>query len=277
MYKVCKPIIDLYRKNPELKEKNVQQIGNWIEEQRHLPKLTESEIAIFLHAKYYDVPDTKSAIEKYYTFKTKHENIFAKRDPSDECFNEVINSQLHIPLPHATTEGYRAILIKMLNPDPANFNFLSTIRTCSMVFDWWLMAEGLPAGHVVVVDMNCLSAGHILKLNISILRAFITYCQELVPARLKGIHFINATFITEKVISILKPFLKKEISAIIKVHLKMETVFEVIPKENFPKELDGSWKTIKELQEDMRELLLGNRENFLEEDVVRRVYDSLKD
>ncbi|GAB0087580.1 hypothetical protein DMENIID0001_019070 [Sergentomyia squamirostris] len=271
MYRVGKSVEILYDRDSELKKEDVLEILDWNEHQLHLPKITEYEVALFLRARTYKVNDAKKNIENYYTFKTNNPKLFAKRDAVTPEIQQVIEDQLHIALPGTTVEGHKAIFFKMVNPDTSKFNFTGTFRTISMLTDWWHLAEGTAEGHVIVVDFQGFTFGHIMRINLFILKAFVTYAQDLLPIRLRGIHFINATKFAQRFISILRPLLKKDVSAVLNVHLTMDTVFEVIPRESFPQELGGTWKPLKELQEEMRDLLVTNRKNFLEDDIVRKV------
>lgn len=135
-----------------------------------------------------------------------------------------------------------------------------------MIIDVCTITEGISNGHVFIVDMLGFSFGHIIRVNIFVLRSYVIFVQNLLPIRLKQIHFINANKFTKTFISLMKPVLKKDIYDMIHIHTTMDSVYEFVPQESFPVELGGSWKTLAELQEDMRNILLSNRNFFLEED-----------
>lgn len=71
---------DLYKRFPELKPTDVSQIRDWMEKQPHLPKVTDQEIAIFLHSRYFSIESTKTLIENHYTVRTHVKELFATRD-----------------------------------------------------------------------------------------------------------------------------------------------------------------------------------------------------
>lgn len=78
-------IQELYSRYPQdLKPVDVHNIQEWRASQPHLPDLTDSEVAIFLHASYWNVELCKKKIDHFYTFRTKMTNYFSLRDPLAE-------------------------------------------------------------------------------------------------------------------------------------------------------------------------------------------------
>lgn len=69
------------RKNPELKDSDVQILKDWCTKQPHLPKISDSEYALFLHSNYYRMEPTKNTIEAYYTARTHLPEFFSDRNP----------------------------------------------------------------------------------------------------------------------------------------------------------------------------------------------------
>lgn len=74
------PIEDLYKKCPELKDTDVAQIREWMEKQPHLPKVTEQEVALALHARNFSIEGAKTLLENHYTVKTHVKELFSNRD-----------------------------------------------------------------------------------------------------------------------------------------------------------------------------------------------------
>lgn len=62
--------------------------------------------------------------------------------------------------------------------------------------------------------------------------------------KLKEVHFRNAPSFMDKLMMLLRPFLKKELLEIIYIHnVGSDTIHEYVPKEAFPKEDGGEYKT----------------------------------
>lgn len=69
------------KKNPELKEADLQTLREWCEKQPHLPKMLDSELILFLHSNYYRIEPTKTTIDIFYTVRTHVPEYFSNRDP----------------------------------------------------------------------------------------------------------------------------------------------------------------------------------------------------
>lgn len=66
------------------------------------------------------------------------------------------------------------------------------------------------------------------------------------PVRLKGFHFINAPPFMDRILALIKPFLKKSFNEMLHVHTSPnESVYQYIPKEMFPKENGGNADTFE--------------------------------
>jgi hypothetical protein len=68
------------KKNPELKEADVQMLREWCEKQPHLPKISDSELALFLHSNYYRLEPTKITIDTFFTVRSHIPEFFCNRD-----------------------------------------------------------------------------------------------------------------------------------------------------------------------------------------------------
>lgn len=69
------------KKNPDLKEEEIQSLKEWYKKQPHLPKMTDAELVLFFHSNYYRMEPTKLTIDTYYTVKTHVPEFFSNRDP----------------------------------------------------------------------------------------------------------------------------------------------------------------------------------------------------
>lgn len=108
-----------------------------------------------------------------------------------------------------------------------------------MCVDVALWEEGCAEGFQLVIDMDGLHLGHFPKLGIFTLRNFLYYIQEAVPIRLKGVHLINVVPFIDKIVAMIKPFLKKEILEIFQLHQKEDTVYPFVPRKMLPSEYGG--------------------------------------
>lgn len=69
-----------FRKNPELKETDLESLREWCKKQPHLPKIPDIDLILFLHSNYYSIEPTKKTIDNYYTMRTHVPELFTNRD-----------------------------------------------------------------------------------------------------------------------------------------------------------------------------------------------------
>lgn len=66
-------------------------------------------------------------------------------------------------------------------------------------------------GEIVVFDMTGFSLRHLSKFSLGTIRLFMKYIQEAHVGRVKGVHVINAASFLDKVMFLVRPFLKGEL------------------------------------------------------------------
>lgn len=59
--------------------------------------------------------------------------------------------------------------------------------------------------------MKHVSLGHLIRPKIASIKKFFHYVQEAAPAKLKAIHVMNTVSFFDKVLHLIKPFMKAEI------------------------------------------------------------------
>lgn len=152
---------------------------------------------------------------------------------------------------------------------------METNRLCrfAMITDLWLAQDGLAEGHEIVVDMEGSSLSHLSKVNIISMKKFMYYIQvkcnvmhmfhsnynkifssiiisqEALPVRLKGLHFINTPPFMDKVLALMRPFMKKELMDAMHLHQTKDSyIGKHLDAKLMPKEYGGEAGTLQEIQ-----------------------------
>lgn len=155
------------------------------------------------------------------------------------------------------------------------FCALVFLRFC-MVTDLWMAKEGIAAGHALVVDMEGSTLAHLAKVNLMAMKKFMYYIQEALPVRLKAVHFINAVSFMDKLLAMMRPFMKKELMDMIHVHTTMDTFMDkFVPKAVMPNEYGGAAGTVKDIVEKSYGEVRANSEFYVAEE-LRRVNEKLR-
>lgn len=127
-----------------------------------------------------------------------------------------------------------------------------------------------------MIDLTGISLGHIAKLDLLSVQQVLYYLQEAMLVKLKSFHFMNAPSYVDRLLMILKPFMKKELLQMLCIHsVGTNTVDKVVPMKILPKETGGECKTFEEAKNDMIEKFLANKDFFLNEN-RKRVVESLQ-
>ncbi|XP_056648874.1 alpha-tocopherol transfer protein-like isoform X1 [Diorhabda sublineata] len=241
---------ELYNKDDKLKKEDVKGLMEWLEKQPHLPNVSELQVAIFLHSCYYGIEATKNTIDTYFTVKTICGDIFGSKNPkSDAALQLALNTLLVYPLPKLTDTGDLVVLCSLIDTNPDNYVVASQFNLFDLATVMHTLQNGPPQGVHIVVDMKGIVFAHFLKLNPIVIKKFLYYLQEGMPIRLKSLHFINIVSFMDKILALIKPFMKKELIDSLYLHTNTESIFKQIPKDVFPQEYGGSCESIKILQE----------------------------
>ncbi|KAI4477147.1 PREDICTED: alpha-tocopherol transfer protein-like isoform X2 [Polistes canadensis] len=265
------------KKNVDLKDSDIEILREWCNKQPHLPKITDSELALFLHSNYYRLEPTKVTIDTYYTVRTHVPEFFSNRDPlGSKSLRQIMKVVAEIPLKETTKDGYKIIFCKLLDTDPSHYVYNDGMKYFSMILDYWLYIEGTGIGHIILIDMENVSFGHAGRLSPMGLKKFLYYLQEALPVRLKGLHFMNTTAVMDIILNMMKPFMKKELMDVLHVHSTLESVAKFIPLEILPTDVAGKAGLTKDLHEEYIKKLEDHRPWFLQDEMSGRVNEALR-
>ncbi|KAK5638250.1 hypothetical protein RI129_012545 [Pyrocoelia pectoralis] len=256
-------VADEYKKNKDLREEDVKALREWVEKQPHLPQISDLQLILFLQSCYFSMEQAKTTIDTFFTIKTLCPEFFADRDPNSAKFQEDVKVGAYVPLPKYTPEGYRVIFCRIIDSDVNKYNFNDQVRSFDMSLMLWMMQGGSSEGLIMVIDMNGITLGHMTKLSLMGMKKFFLYLQEALPVRLKGLHFINVVSFMDKIMALMKPFMKKELIDMLYLHTNtIDPLFKHVPLENLPSDYGGKAGPLSELYELNKKTMSENAEFF---------------
>ncbi|XP_076289828.1 uncharacterized protein LOC143213657 [Lasioglossum baleicum] len=265
------------KRNPELKEEEIQVLREWLKKQPHLPKVSDAELALFYHSNYYRMEPTKATIDTYYTVRSHVPEFFSNMDPLGckelrKAFNTVTIQVLDMRTP----EGYAILYGTLIDTEPSHYVYNDGMKFLSMVVDLWLCKEGTMPGHIILFDMKNVVLGHAARLNPMGLKKYLYYLQEALPVRLKGFHFMNITAVMDVILNMMKPFMKKELLDMLHTHTNLDTLAKFLPVEALPNEAGGKAGPVMKLHEESVKLLEENRDFYVYDEQNKRVNEALR-
>ncbi|XP_063628691.1 clavesin-1-like [Cydia splendana] len=271
------PVEKEYLKNPDISPEDVQKLREWLKTQPHLPEkyLDDLDLLVTYHCCENSAEVAKQVLDLHFTLRTLFTPYF-----KDRCFDKkaeyTLETVVFAPLSMPLVRGYRGFYARLIDPDPRHFNFVDVVRTFMMVFDLWQYEEGTWPGFELIVDLDTAVAGHLARVEIMAIRQVLYFLQECMLVKLKAVHFLNAPGWMDKLMMMLKPFLKKDLLELICIHQRgSDSVYKYIPKAALPKGSGGGYKDFETIKEETFELLQSNRDFFRDEN-RRRVNEALR-
>lgn len=111
----------------------------------------------------------------------------------------------------AGPNGLPIIFHRLSNSKPLNYHFDEAIKTFFMTIDACLHKLGPHAGLVFVFDMKEVRFGHLTRVRLGSIKKFFSYLQDGLPGKLCQIHVVNVVSFFDRIISMIKPFMRAEI------------------------------------------------------------------
>lgn len=261
------------KRRPELRDEDLQAFRDWADKQPHLPAVTDAELALFLHTCHYRLEPAKSAVDTYFTVRTHAPELFSERTlQCQDVADSITKVTQQLVLPGKATDGSTVTFMKLKDTNPRSYSFTHAAKAWCAIMEAWVARNGTEDGLICVMDVKGVSLGH-LAVNLTVMAKFFVYFQEALPVKIKGLVFINATSIMDQILSLIKPFMKKEVVSLIKTYKTKDGLKEILDKKHIPSDYGGGEKSIDDLAENSV-ALLRTYEQFLLEQEKRCVDES---
>ncbi|XP_066908008.1 alpha-tocopherol transfer protein-like [Halyomorpha halys] len=259
-----------YLKNPDLKKEDIESLRNWVLSQPQFPVPTEEQLIRFYHSCYYDMEATKSCMQIYYNLRSNTPEFFNDRDISRPELKQALEALFYSSLPVKDPNGYQIVLHGLRQYEASKYNFCNGVKLLAMAIDACMMVEGTVPGFIFLFDMKGVKLSHLTRLSFTFLKKFFTYIQEGNPIRLKAIHVVNTLPIVDKIMFMIKPFMRKELLELIHYHSSdLSEIQAALPKSCLPKDYGGDLPSITELHEKYTDWMEKMKPLFDEEEKYR--------
>jgi len=276
MIKLPHPFLNrpLTEKLPSDKNTLVDDMYNWIKDQPTFPNFTREHAHQFLHACYWNPIKAKKALQNYCEIRANTPQLFDNRDPLSDSVQNIMNMTEMVSVPKTTPEGYHILIYRLSDTDPAKMNFSDAIRSFCMFNDMRISEDGLSEGYIVVFDMKGLKIGHLAKIQLGSLRAFMSYIQEAHPVRLKKVLVIHAASFISQVMMIVRPLIKSDLLSLLQ--FTTQGPLEIFTSDLIPEDYGGLLKPMAEYYKIERKLLETKYKDWLIDSVHLRQIRSAK-
>ncbi|XP_049878959.1 alpha-tocopherol transfer protein-like [Pectinophora gossypiella] len=273
------PLEEEYKKNTGISPADIAKLRAWLKTQPHLPEehITDLDLILVYHCCGRSSEVSKQLIDLHFTLRTLFTSFFKDRFYDDKMKFVHQHVALMAPLPTHTSEGYTVFYAGFTSKDPKVFVLNDCYRATLMRLDLWQYEEGSWPGWMLVLDLDGMTLGHLAKIDVHSVQQFLYYLQEAILVNLKGLHFLNAPSFMDRLMMLIRPFMKKSLMDMMGIHQVGSTTFDKIyPIEQLPSGVCGGKGISKEqlLNENLAKLEAG-KDYFIQEN-KKRVTESLR-
>ncbi|XP_041971680.1 alpha-tocopherol transfer protein-like [Aricia agestis] len=259
--------------NQNTKEQDLATIKEWLRKQPHLPdEFDDRCLMSFLRGTSYSLEKCKRKLDMYFTMRTACPEFFTDRDITRPELDNVMAKVQGAPLPGLTPNGRRVTICRGLDKDIKMDVLNNVFKLALMIGDVRLMEEleGV-GGDIYVLDAGVVSPTHLAQLSPTAISKFLVCVQEAYPVKLKEIHIVNTSPLIEKLINIIKPFLKEKIKNRIFIHSEISSLYEHIPQKMLPEEYGGSGASLVEINNAWKDKLATYTTYFKDQESLKAV------
>ncbi|XP_063709067.1 alpha-tocopherol transfer protein-like [Culicoides brevitarsis] len=227
--------------------------------------ITDQQLALFYRACKMDFDTTRTVIEAYFEHKRCTPEHFSDRDPLSPEVQQCLDNQIYVCLP-VTPSGSSIIYHRVANSTASNYCFDNAIRTYLMTMDACLYRCGPRPGIIFLFDMANVSIFHLMRVNIKSIKKFFHYVNYCLPAQLDEVHILNAVRFFDKILMLIKPFIREGGLEKIVLHRATddyETILkDKIPLSCLPSDFGGELESVEELHNKFRQELVDLKPYF---------------
>ncbi|CAH0595556.1 unnamed protein product [Chrysodeixis includens] len=264
---------DELKKKTGITPQDIQKLRGWLGTQPHLPGdyITDLDLALIYHCCDRSAEVSKQVLDLHYTLRTLFTSFFKDR-VMDDKIEKNLQYVLLQPLQVRSREQDAVLYCRLLDYEPKNFDFAKSLRSVLMILDLWQFEEGTWPGFVLIFDLDGLKLGHLAKLDVQSIQQFLYYLQEAMLVKVRGLHFLNAPSFMDRLMMMIKPFMKKELIDVLIIHqIGAKTLDKHVPMVGLPKGAGGEFKSFDELRDETIARLNANKQFFVEENKKRVV------
>lgn len=255
-----------------VKDEDMASIKEWLATKPHLPQnISDEQLSLFIYSCYHNLERAKKTVEAYYELKSSTPEFFSNRDLAAPGLAHILNVVGISILPERTKEGYAVMCAKLINTDSSQFYLDDSIKLLFMVIDSCLRNTTETRGMVFLFDNSGVTLSHLTRVSLSSIKKYFLYIQEAMPVRLKSIHIVNVNTVMSHIMTLIKPFIKKEHMKYIQLYQQghLDKLYDMVPKKILPIDYGGECDTTENLRRATLENVRSHSDWFLQDETMR--------
>ncbi|XP_047118231.1 uncharacterized protein LOC124798747 [Schistocerca piceifrons] len=155
----------------------VASLRDWLRMQPHLPDHIDDAR---IERTYIDCKCSrervKLALDAYFSLRNKFPEILMNRDPMGPEVSYTMQHLKLVTMPRLTKDLQRVHIMAGVDPDPSAISCVKYAKVLMMQLDMMYL-DDYSLGDVVICDLNGVTVGHLLRIDINVVRA-LEFCYK---------------------------------------------------------------------------------------------------
>jgi len=208
--------------------------------------INDEVLLCFIRYRNQDLTRTLKALKSYIAYKDNHPELSANLPAT--CPPLLVNSVFHRLSPQKDEDGRVVYFV----PVGAWRDDLSTLEDVLRVaiHDFQIMISDIGTqenGLVAIIDFKNFGMGKMKDMTPIYLKKLAVLLQGAFPMKIKGIHFVNHSWLLKIIISMIWPFLSNKLRARLHFHNNYSSLHKKIDPACLPTEYGGDLGPLLEL------------------------------
>ncbi|KAJ2937368.1 hypothetical protein O0L34_g1962 [Tuta absoluta] len=228
----------------------------WIKQQNHFTKkdFDRDYLERMIIANKGSVEKAKGRLDKLCTLRTLMPQYFGDYDVKND-FKNLQDNFAYVPLPKMGNNFQRIFFMQNSGKKFNDDIFMNAYRNIAMLVEYFKIHDYADS-YIFLIDMRETNMTDlVMKLGLVEVRQIMALITDGYGLRLKGMHFLTNSKLIDTLVTMLKQVLSTKLAERIKVHTKIESLYELVPREILPKEYGGDELYLKELREKWNDVL----------------------
>lgn len=226
----------------------IQHVKEWLTaENLHL---TDEQVVLFSLSCLNELEDAKTTIRSYCTTKKIYPVLFTNRSMRLLELQQQLQVVDFAVFPKRTVDGCAIVFHRLRDTNFRRYHMETAMKLLFMTLDAAIY-DHPPTGLVMLFDMKGVGLLHLTRVRLRAVQVFCQYLQEALPVKLTVIHVLNTVNFLERVLNILRPFVKAELLEQMNFHstqLGMDEFHaKYIPRECLPVDYGGELEPLEVL------------------------------
>nr|CAH7728416.1 unnamed protein product [Callosobruchus chinensis] len=192
---------------------------------------------------------TKECLRGYYQIRTIYSNFFDMLVPNTKDYMLAKQLVKMAFLPKLSPDLSRIALVRIDDPqgqapDGLFYELIPILNT-----ELRISTEDYFLTNTIIIDLEGFGLKNVIKYTPTV-NNILVHLMLSINLRLKGLHFLNAPPIMDKVMFLVKNFLPTKFFNKVHVHKNADTLYKFIPKECLPENYGGALRSLEQLHED---------------------------